>query len=427
MPQPAKAPITPADLDAMDAEEREAIRGDVASTPSNGARLTAGGLPVIGKAEFIGMDAPSKVAPPPEQPTAKDPLRGLEHLSRVAVVGRDAIVELAERPIVWLWDYITTSGLIVLLAAGPGSGKTTLLFLLLAARANRGMPVAVLGRTVATAPEGKFLVVIENEHSDESAARILCKSLRLLSIDDVALERVILVARGNVRIGDPAWVNVETLIAAGLVSDIALDTLARCAPSDANDEREQVEVFSRIADAIQKAPTPEARPTCWTAAHTRKCEGMPTLADVGGSTQRAGQADVVLLMGAQRAADRLTSVKVAFGKVREKDAEDWPAPVEYVVKKTGVVLVDAPEVDERPLEARIVSVLEVGPATKNQLREKLGRSAADIEDALSTLFSARAITTVTVKVRGRDFKAFALRNDADSTRRATPDFTPDSP
>ena len=70
------------------------------------------------------------------QPTKDDPLRGLEHLKKVAVVGRGSIAELADRPIVWIWEFIATAGLIVLLAAGPGSGKTTLLFLLV------GYPVA---------------------------------------------------------------------------------------------------------------------------------------------------------------------------------------------------------------------------------------------------------------------------------------------
>jgi len=345
-------------------------------------------------------------------PTAEDPLRGLVHLAKVAVVGRERISELADRPISWVWDYIATSGLIVLLAAGPGCGKTTLLFLLIVARANRGAPVKVLGYTMAPSPDGTFIVVVENEHSDESAARILRKSCALLHVDESALDRVILVARGNVRIGSPAWGDVETLIKAGLVSDIVLDTLARTAPSDANDEREQVEVFSRIAQAIELAPSPDKRPMCWTAAHTRKHEGAPSLDDVGGSTQRAGQADVVLLLGAQRTADKLSSVKLVFAKVREKDAEDWPEPVEYVVQKSGVVVVDAPESDDRPLEQRILEHLELfGPCTKTQIGKKLGRSKADLEPAITTLFQERRIKTDEVKHGNRTYPGFAVRKD----------------
>jgi hypothetical protein len=365
-------------------------------------------------------EGPELVPPPmtngkaiatPKAPTADDPLRGLEHLSKVAVVGRDRIVELADRPIVWLWENIATAGLTVLLAAGPGSGKTTLLFLLIAARLNMGEPVKVLGCEVAPAPPGKWIVVIENEHSDESSARILRKSLRLLELAEDALDRVILVARGSVKIGGPAWGDVERLIAAGLVSDVILDTLARCAPKDddSNDEGAQVAVFDRIAQSIELAPSADARPTFWVAAHLRKCEGVPTLNDVSGSTQRAGQADVVLLMGAHRTGQRVTSVTCAFGKVREKDAEDWPPPVEYSVRKSGVVLTDAPAEDDRPLEERILDRLKLGPETKSALKRKLGRSDEDVEAAITTLFGEHRISSTTVTIRGVERKAFCLR------------------
>jgi hypothetical protein len=325
-------------------------------------------------------------------------------------MGRKALTELADRPIVWLWENIATAGLTVLLAAGPGSGKTTLLFLLIAARANDAAPVSVLGHPVAPAPKGRWIVIIENEHSDESAARILRKSCKLQGVSEDALDRVILVARGSVKIGDPAWTDVEKLIAAGLVSDVVLDTLARCAPAndDSNDEAAQVAVFDRIAQSIELAPTADARPTFWVAAHLRKCEGIPTLADVSGSTQRAGQADVVLLMGATRTGQVVTSVTCAFGKVREKDAEDWPQPVEYVVRKSGVILTDAPTEDARPLEDRIIDRLKLGKETKSGLKRKLGRSDADIESALTVLFGSHRITTATVTVKGVERKAFAL-------------------
>jgi hypothetical protein len=346
-------------------------------------------------------------------PTAQDPLFGLHHLTRVAVVGREAILALADRPIVWTWDSVATAGLTILLAAGPGSGKTTLLAMLVVARANQGQPVSVLGRLVSPAPRGTFLVFVENEHSDESAARILRKACDQLGVSYDALDRIILVARGSVRIGSAVWGDVERLIAVGLVGDVVLDTLARCTPSassDANDEQEQGAVFERISQAIELAPMPEARPMCWVAAHTRKCDGIPTLNDVGGSTQRAGQPDVVLLMGANRSAQRVRSVTVVFGKVREKDAEDWPAPVEYVVTKAGVELLDAPAGDDRPLEERIVCQLARGPQTKTALATALARSRADLEEPISNLFAAHQIAKTTVKLKGRTWPAFEARN-----------------
>jgi hypothetical protein len=346
-------------------------------------------------------------------PTAGDPLRGLQHLSKVAVVGRAALVELAERPIVWLWDNVATKGLQILLAAGPGSGKTTLLFQLIAARANRGVPIEVLGRMMMPAPRGQYIVIIENEHSDESAARILRKSCTLLDIDETALETIILVARKSVRVGSPVWQDVEKLIAAGLVSDVVMDTLATCSPTDSadsNDEQEQVATFDIIRRAIESAPSPDMWPTIWTAAHTRKVDGVPTLNDVSGSTQRAGQADVILLMGANRAGDKVSSVTVVFGKVREKDAEDWPEPVEYTVTKRGIVIADREDTSsDLPLEERILKRLILGPRTKNKLATELERSGADIDAALTALFEAKRIRTTAIVVRGRGFKGFELR------------------
>lgn len=360
-------------------------------------------------ADTFARLALSREAPGPG-PAPEEPLRGLTHLSKVAVVGREAIVALAERPIVWMWEHIATSGLVVLLAAGVGCGKTTLLFMLIIARATRGAPIKILGYEVIPASESQFIVIIENEHSDESASRILVRTCSRLGVDTSALDRIILVARGSVRIGSPEWGDVEKLIAAGLVSDVVLDTLARTAPSDANDEREQVEVYERIAQSIERAPSAASRPGFWVAAHTRKVDGLPTLNDVSGSTQRAGQADVVLLMGAERMGDKIANVKVAFGKVREKDAEDWPEPVSYVVRRDVVEVLGEPAKDERPTEVRIAEHLRLfGPATKSQLRKKLGCGAEILEPALTALFAAKHIRTTDIKTRTGTYSGFELR------------------
>jgi AAA domain len=209
---------------------------------------------------FLDAAAEAQTAPTP-QPSADDPLRGLEHLSKVALFGRDKILEAASKLPIYIWDDVTEAGTINLLAAAPGGGKTTLLFLLIAARLNTGAAVTVLDRTVTPAPLGKYVVVIEAEHQEGSASRMLVKALGLLGIDDEALHRVVLVARQAVRVGSPEWEDVERMIAVGIVSDVVLDTLARVAPSDANNEQEQVQVFERIAQAIGLAPKNDAPPT----------------------------------------------------------------------------------------------------------------------------------------------------------------------
>ena len=206
-------------------------------------------------------------------PTPANPLHGLDKLAAVAVYGRNRILELAAKPVVYLWQDIALAGIVVVIAGGPGGGKTTLLFLLLAARLNRGAPVKLLGREVTPVPAGRFVVLIEGEHGATSTMRKLVRSLRILGIDDGGLDHVIVVARKSVRIGSAEWDEVGRMVSAGLVSDIALDTLARVAPSDANEQKEQVAVFDTIAQTIDLAPTEETKPVVWTVAHTRKGGG----------------------------------------------------------------------------------------------------------------------------------------------------------
>jgi hypothetical protein len=65
----------------------------------------------------------------------------------------------------------------VLVAGKSGDGKTTLLFLVLGARANLEAPITLLGREILPAPPGQFVVLIEGEHSEASAARKLVQSI----------------------------------------------------------------------------------------------------------------------------------------------------------------------------------------------------------------------------------------------------------
>jgi hypothetical protein len=324
-------------------------------------------------------------------------------------MGQARFLELAARPVVYLWQDIAIAGIIVVLAGGPGSGKTTLLFLFIAARLNTGAPVKVLGRDVTPAPAGTFFVLLEAEHAEESTARKLLKSLRLLGVADSALDRLILVARKGVRIGSSAWEDVEKLIAAGLVSDVAIDTLARVAPADANDEADQVEIFERVSQAIEGAPEGR-KPLVTVVMHTRKTNGAtPGLEDVSGSTQRTGQGDAVLMVSAERRDGRVTSSRVTFQKLRE-EPDEYPPPCEFVVEKDRVIFGNAPsEKDDRPLEERILERLAMGAKTKNKLSKDLKRNPKDIDDALSPLFATQRIRSTTVNVRGVERKAVELR------------------
>ena len=357
--------------------------------------------------DFAKRPAPSNANGKAEGPTATEPLRGLEHLSKVAVLGRAAVQALAQAKILYVWDGIALLGIIAVIAGGVGSGKTTLLFLVLVARANTGAAVKVLGRLVTPSPPGTFVVLIEGEHSESSAARKLVKSCRLLRIDEDALDRIIIVARKSARIGSPVWQDVERLIAAGLVSDVALDTLARVAPGDANDEREQVAIFDLVARAVDMAPSEATKPVVWPVAHTRK-DATDDLDAVSGSAQRTGQADTVMMVRAEKRDGKVTSSWVTFAKLRE-EPDDYPAPVEFTVTKDELVESCARPDDGQPLEEKVVDRLRHGPETKSALKRKLGRSDTHIEEAISTLFAARRIATTEIIVRGKPCKAFVLR------------------
>jgi hypothetical protein len=369
---------------------------------------------------------------PDYQPCAEDPLRGLTSLGPLALVGRERVLGLARQPIAYVWQDIAPPGIITLIAGKPGEGKTTLLFLLLAARANSGGAVELLGRAVEPAPTGQFLVLIEGEHSETSTARKLVRSVGLLGIDDAALGRFIVVARKAVRLGSAEWDDVRRLVRAGLVSDIGIDTIARVAPSDSDSEREQVAIFDGVAQAIEQAPEGVQPPNVWAVAHLRK-NGTGGLDDVAGSVQRTGQADTVLMLNAERLDGRVVSTSVVFAKVRE-EPDNYPEPTEVVVERDSdgfPILrtrpVGAAKRDDRPLEARILDALAKRPLTKSALSKALGRSKQDLESALSTLFAERAIESTDVTISGSTYKGFRARTRART--QGTPDIraysTPD--
>lgn len=189
---------------------------------------------------------------------------------------------------------------------------------------------------------------------------------------------MIFVSRKGVTIGSPVWDDVVKMIAAGLVSDVVLDTLARVGPGDANDEQAQVAVFNAINKAIESASSADAKPTFWIAAHVRKSgEGLPTIQDISGSTQRAGAADVVIAMAPKRVdGGNVDSVRVAFLKRREQDAEDALGIVEFRQTRTAYEIIGtsggASAGSEADLKERVVAELAREPLTANQLSSASG-------------------------------------------------------
>lgn len=350
-----------------------------------------------------------------EGPTVGDPLRGLQHLPLVALVGRERMLQLARTPVEYLWQDIAVAGTVVLIAGPPSEGKTTLLFLVLACRLSSS-PTKLLERQILPGPADRYVVLIEGEHSEASTMRKMVKSLKLMQVDDIGLDRLIVIARKSVIVGSSEWCEIETMIAAGLVSDIGIDTLARVAPAEANDESQQVAIFNRLAGAIERAPSGADRPTIWAVAHTRKgsAEKQTGLAEVSGSVQRVGQSDTVLLVRGEKVEGQTVSSRVTFEKLRE-DPDEYPKPFEFAIIKgldgEPMFRNAPPKRDDRPLEVRVLEWLREAPQTKRAIRDKFGRSDSDVETVITNLFDARSITTVKSTVAGRKRTQFSAREE----------------
>jgi hypothetical protein len=350
-----------------------------------------------------------------EGPTKGDPFRGLEHLPRVSLIGRKRMLELAKTPVEYLWVDIAVAGTVILIAGPPAEGKTTLLFLIIAARLS-SHPIKLLERIILPSRQDQYIVLIEGEHSESSTSRKLVKSLAIMGVDDVGLERMIIVARKAVLVGSKEWLDVELMIGAGLVSDVAIDTLARVAPADANDESQQVAVFNSLAKAIERAPEGLDRPTVWAIAHTRKNGTDGGLGDVSGSVQRVGQADTVLLVKGEKVEGQTVSSRVTFVKLRE-DPDEYPKPVEFSIVKDDLgrpyIAGKRKPSEEMPLEERVLALLRVEPRTKSWLAAHTCRSKGDIDVVITNLFDQRSIASCDVMVKGVSRKAFRAKTDGE--------------
>lgn len=339
---------------------------------------------------FIPADVSAEPMPSEVDERWDELLADCEHLRPLVVVGARRLRDLAQQPIEWAWKDYAVAGTINGLAGPPSGGKTTLLFLLLLARAATGEPVELLQRRVVPAPTGRYVVLIEGEHGDKSAARKLVSSAELLGLGDDALNRIILVARKNVLVPSAPWLDVVKLIAAGLVGDIGIDTLARCTQGDANSEQDQVEIFAELARAIEKAPV-DAHPTVWTVMHTRK-KGADALEDVSGSAQRVGQSDAVIMVSANRedgASSKVTSSTIKLVKARE-DPEDYPPDMLLTLGK-----------DRVSAEPETSSGRKGGAGDRRKvysaIEKKPGIGAADLRDACG--IGDRADTVVAELIR----------------------------
>jgi hypothetical protein len=241
-----------------------------------------------------------------------------------------------------------------------------------------------------------------------ATARKLRRSCMLAGVDESALDRVIFVARKGVIVGDPTWLEIAQLIAAGKVSDVVLDTIARVAPGESNSEESQIGIFGAVAEAVEKAPSEATKPIVWVLAHKRKGSGVE-LDDVAGSVQRTAQIDSALIIQADRdECGKVLSTTITFAKLRH-DPDEHPAPVTLTLTKTSATVGGIVR-DDRPLEAQILDALRSGPQTKNALAKALRRSYADVEQAVRALFTAGRLRGASVQTKKGDYQGIALKD-----------------
>lgn len=346
--------------------------------------------------------ASAQVPAIPFDPT--NPLAQVPNLATVALVGAHRLREMAAKPVPYVWQDLVTSAQIVALNGRPGGGKTTLLFLAMVGRANAREPINLLGRELKSAPAGKFVVIVEGEQSEGSSARKLIRSAEALGVGDDALDRIILLARKDVLLGNERWNEVVKLVALGGVSDVGIDSLARVAAAESNDEREQAAIFASFQKLIEGAPgAEEQKPVVWIVTHARKSSDGTSVDDMSGSAQRAAQVDTVINIDPVRDAGRVVASKCHFPKLRE-EPENPPTPVEFTVSRDarGVWRVTYGEISDGAPHERVHSLLSTkGAMTKTRIREALGLNSDTFEQTLSRLFRERRITKSQKPIAGK--------------------------
>lgn len=319
-------------------------------------------------------------------------------------IGGAQIREVAARAIVWLWHQLVCDGQIVVLFGAPGSGKTTLLF----PDARRRTRVERRGRCARATRRARARRQVRRADRRRArrsvAARKLVKTAEVLGIDRQEvdpLDRVILIARKEVRVGSPKWEEIKQLIARGLVADLFIDSLARFGAGESNSEDDQADSFAEVSAAIEGAPSC-TKATAWIIAHARK-SADGGVEGLSGSTQRAAQADTILFVKATTDDnDQVCSSRVTAPKLRGEPDEPFKA-VDFTIAKNeagrwSCTLDGASKRTEKqaPAHERVHTLLATAPEpmTKSAMRDALGMSGKVIEEAITALFATKQITRV---------------------------------
>jgi hypothetical protein len=369
----------------------------------------------------------AKLPPAPPRSAAR-PIASftIEELKATGISGAAAINALAAEPVPWLWRPFVVSGTIVLLAGSSFGGKTTLLFLLVLARAG-AVDVDFLGHPLQAAPPGQYVIFIEGEQSEKAAARKCARCARILQRHlpgFVIPDRLIILAREQIKVGTMPWKRITTLVEQGLVSDIILDTIAATTNEKANDEQSQAGLFQKFVKVIRSSP-PTRPTTLWVAAHIRKPgnqrgTGLPpsdiTIHEVGGSVQRVAQSDSVLMVESFTKDGRVTHAKVSFSKLKEDPPDDEDVrPITYkATPKDGLVVVKKATPAPTGGRSKAVDKLSVlaffastkGEHSSNQVVAAIGGGRLEIRAYIDELIAEKQLAMRVGELMGNKTKLY---------------------
>ena len=336
----------------------------------------------------------------------KDPQAALEKLLARGTHGQ-AITQAALAPVDWVWHPYIVGKTVNTLGGPPAAGKSTLLFWFLVARAS-SRPLMVLGRTVTPAPAGQWVVLVEEQH-EAGAARKLLRAVRDLHADPECLQRILVLARDPVIVGDVTWGEVGALAASGLVSDVAVDTLANCTKEQANDEQEQIELYRKFK-AIANAGV-----TVWVVAHSRKnSDDAWHLADLSGSQQRGAQSDSVCMLEIHRDKDgNKNAITAHWEKLREELPENETLAVAVKYARNAKLVGTA----SRTVDAQDILdfVRDHGPSSISKIRHSLGCRPERVKALTDELVQLKKLSHLFEVVEGNRCKVFHLTSSKGST------------